>query len=94
MRLSELNPRWVSANECRVGVRFNCPHCPKPTATDLVPGILIYIPFSNPFDGGKPQDRSWARDGEDFETLSCSPSINVTNHWHGFLINGEMIQCQ
>lgn len=34
---------------------------------------------------------AWQRTGDDFETLSCTPSIDASQagHWHGFITNGE-----
>jgi Family of unknown function (DUF6527) len=35
---------------------------------------------------------AWQRTGDDFETLSCIPSIDASQsgHWHGFITAGEI----
>lgn len=37
-------------------------------------------------------DFAWGRTGDDFETLSITPSIDASaaKHWHGFITNGEI----
>jgi hypothetical protein len=34
----------------------------------------------------------WQRTGDTFETISLSPSVDVSDsgHWHGFITNGEV----
>jgi hypothetical protein len=93
MRLADLNPRWRSTGFGRkgMGVSFECPHCRD---------ILVGVWFVNPIDGGPPfrgtredgtPELLWSRTGETFDTLSTSPSIDVSarGHWHGFITNGE-----
>lgn len=86
MKLTELTPEWRDIGEGRrgQGVEFQCPHCNK---------RRIFVPFENPLDGGKPIQSStnlWKREGETFETLTLSPSINQIGHWHGWIRNGEV----
>lgn len=100
MKLTDLNPEWVSHGgdgvfssatgepiplRERVGVGFDCPKCG--------PIHRAFIPFANPFDGGPPtHPMAWQRTGEDFDTLSLHPSILRRDcGWHGFITNGEII---
>lgn len=105
MKLSALNPRWVSSggegitdsvtgapipHRERVGVTFDCP-CGKC-------GKRGYIPFQNPIDPQAPiNSAGWHRTGDTFETLSLTPSILRTEPhgcgWHGFLTNGVFAPC-
>jgi hypothetical protein len=114
MRLIDLEPQWVvsafrdaqgvvwpSQSEPvnarhGMGVMFRCP-VHYPTDCDFA---YLYIPFSNPVDGGPPplegQGRArahfWQREGDTFETLTLRPSIKFPEdgpeHWHGFITNG------
>ncbi len=100
MRLTELDPRWISVTGRHgQGVSFECPHC-----RDSYLGVW----FANPIDGGPPigeKERThtdkngrvrvnplWTRQGDTFETLTLTPSIDVSEagHWHGFITNGEV----
>lgn len=108
MKLLDLEPRWAGygglhglpeaeGKRCYIGVVFLCPHC---RATRL--GVL----FDNPIDDGigwlvdhwptnqemRSARKLWHREGETFDTLSLSPSIDVSahGHWHGFIRNGEI----
>lgn len=48
--------------------------------------------------GGLPIDKSvkrpqaWKWDGN-IERPTLTPSINHINHWHGYLTNGEFVEC-
>lgn len=35
---------------------------------------------------------AWTRVGDDFATMSCTPSVDASasGHWHGFITNGEV----
>ncbi len=35
---------------------------------------------------------AWTRTGDDFATMTCTPSIDASasGHWHGFITNGEI----
>lgn len=105
MKLTELNPSWLGHGGEGVtnsithepipythgaGISFDCPcGC----------GKKIAVMFNNPLDGNKISNRNayWNRSGDTFETLTLTPSIlnrNIednTEHWHGFITNGEII---
>lgn len=104
LKLTELNPEWLGRGGEGVydkdhnpisythgaGISFDCPcGCEK----------KIAIMFNNPLDGKRFSNRNayWDRSGDTFETLTLSPSIlnwNIedhSEHWHGFITNGEII---
>ena len=105
MRLVELDPRWVGSGgpgvqdaqgnavpaRAGIGLMFKCPcGCSVP----------CFVHFSNPMDGGPPVSGgapTWVRVGEDFETITLTPSIlrsrGCEKQWHGFITNGEIITC-
>lgn len=103
--------RWDSADGTqhyydtpprRGGITFNCPvhtekcvHCGQ----FLPQTHRLCVFFANPVDGLPPQvaEHLWQRAGDDFETLTLSPSIDASQHvvdgvicWHGFITNGEI----
>jgi len=89
VRLTELNPKfWSEPSKQRgLGLIFRCP-C-RPGCTFLIP-----VAFKNPVGGGEPcnDEHLWQREGETFETLTLSPSIDASKmgHWHGWIKNGEV----
>jgi hypothetical protein len=101
-KLVELNPRWVGhggegvtqhgqpvPRRERVAISFDCP-CGR--------GERVCVEFSNPVDGGGPtrsDGHTWHRDGDTFETLSLTPSLQRMDEcrWHGYLTRGELIPC-
>lgn len=105
MRLTDLQPRWVSyggegvsnadgspiPERAQIGVMFECPcGCALP----------CFVSFKNPPDGGPRYDTrtGWHRDGDTFETLTLSPSILRSKEkggcgWHGWIQNGEVRTC-
>ncbi len=105
MKLTDLHPQWVySGGEGisdkdgnpvpfreKVGISFDCPcgKCPEGFSNS------VYLSFENPPDGGPPVGNSphWHRQGEDFETISLSPSILRIGGcgWHGYVTNGEIV---
>ena len=72
--------------------------CECPIHTDC----WIHVPFRNCIDGGpphQPERALWNRIGEDFETLTLSPSIRILGgeggcEWHGFIKNGCFETCE
>lgn len=107
MRLTELEPRWVGftipEGTARIGVGFLCPHCkdqrlvvffrPFIDPSDIVRLALWKLPDApDPNTGVIRPVHWWARTGEDFDTLTLTPSVDASNHghWHGFIQNGEI----
>lgn len=84
-----------------IGVSFLCP-CPEHTAQrtgddDHDFSLRVFVPFTNPLDGGAPPDprTTWDREGDTFETLTLRPSILRSRDrggcgWHGFVTSGEV----
>jgi len=108
MKLTELNPRWLTplghpADGVRfiAGVSFLCPHCLKQRLA------VFFEPAIDPENVGDYMSPKWPwgsgpfwhRDGETFDTLTLSPSIDTCSnaaridfpgHWHGHITNGEI----
>ena len=105
--LIDLDPAWVGAGgegisdqagnpvPARHGVGLAC-ECPCGC------GSRLYVGFENPLDGGPPhvpEHPLWKRTGETFETLTLIPSIQRHKigedgcTWHGFITNGEAVNC-
>lgn len=102
MKLSTLQPSWVGHGgegisdrdgkpiplRERIGITFKCP-----CGAACVP---VFVPFSNPEGGGppvvSPGGHSWTREGNTFETLTLTPSIQRVEgcRWHGYVTNGEV----
>lgn len=100
MRLNELNPKWIALKENgdAIGVTFLCPHCrqvhvgvyfAQPVDIDGVLGIDPSLPL---FIAQHPENLYWQRNGDTFEALTLTPSIDTSQHghWHGFVTNGEV----
>lgn len=99
MRLTELEPRWGIDADIVIGgvnrhdpdrhgmaLTLNCPHCRV---------IRLAVFFANPIDGKPPSDDAtqlWQREGEDFQTLTLTPSIDASahGHWHGWIKKGQV----
>lgn len=91
MRLSELNPQFLSSGGVAktegVGVAFDCP-CGNHDEEHR-----CYVPFENPIGPGPTGKREgWVREGDSFETLSLRPSIYRKHGcgWHGYITKGEV----
>ena len=105
MKLTDLNPKWITVDGKRCGVRFDCPCCRSPEGAQC----LVAVPLAPPLDDDKPLSthaaayvaKGWARTGDTFETLTLSPSIWVKggackpdgSGWHGFVKDGEISTC-
>ena len=106
-RLSDLEPRWIGfeipEGSARIGVGFLCPHCreqrlvvffkPFLDPCDIVRLALWKLPDApNPNTGEIKSVNYWGRTGDDFETLTLTPSVDASahGHWHGFITNGEV----
>jgi hypothetical protein len=101
MKLSELNPRWIGCLwDClkgiKFGITFDCPHCRDQRLAILFKnpfGDLEKLPLALWADPRKDQAANlWEREGETFELISLSPSIDAGpfGHWHGFITKGEI----
>lgn len=89
MRLTDLQPVWLTDGPGIVGVLFNCP-CAKCRGD----GCKLGVRFANPTNGVPPtpndearvannRGRRWVRIGDSFETLSIQPSIDATKDRDG-----------
>lgn len=95
MRLTDLEPHWYVLEEGgqRVGLTFLCPHCKVQRI-----GVAFHHRGHEAIDDDyvmahSPQtNHIWTMDGDSFENLSLSPSVDAsaTGHWHGFVTNGEI----
>lgn len=95
MRLIDLNPHWFVLEDGgpRVGLTFDCPHC---RMTRL--GVAFHHSARQALDdayilakhGAPDAQHIWTMTGDDFPTLSLSPSVDASasGHWHGFITDG------
>lgn len=108
MRLIDLQPRWIERAGERVMFIFKCPHCPGSTTWLSCKRVamktseqydLIAAHCADLRDDGAlhevvstKQDVAWTIIGDDFETMTVSPSIDASpsGDWHGFIRNGEI----
>lgn len=93
MKLTDLKPKWFAeaGNPDIVGITFDCPHCQTQR---------LGVAFKEEIDrDGLPNDVHWSspglkwhREGDTFETLSLSPSVDASQsgHWHGYIKNGSI----
>jgi hypothetical protein len=101
MRLSELNPKWCALREGgdAIAISFECPHCREcklvvffadPVDTNGLPGIDLDVTH---YIAEHPERPYWHRTGDTYDTLTLSPSVDVSKHghWHGFVTNGDII---
>ena len=95
-RLVDLNPEWMTKDGVGIyGIRFDCPcGAPKRDAPGshfhgwpVCDGGRVGVHFSHA------EGNCWQRTGEDFETLTLSPSLHLEGHWHGWLQNGVLTSC-
>jgi len=96
--------QWAAASPpFYIGVSFLCPHCehtPCPTC-GTQRGKRLAFSFWPPIDPEQVLGRMFKDyphngfhkrvSGETFGTLTISPSIGLDPHWHGNLINGELL---
>jgi hypothetical protein len=77
-----------------IGLSFECP-----CSTAGAPCQRVFVALSNPLDGGQPVispgQPTWERRGDDFASLTLSPSIQRIGGcgWHGWVRDGEVIEC-
>lgn len=97
MRLSELHPRFFinRTSDHPIGITFECPCC---LGSGQRLAVAIHMDGTNfDPDPDNPQqlptdERVWSVvDGDSFENISLSPSIDASDagHWHGYITNGE-----
>ena len=102
MKLTELNPEWLTRGGKRIGIRFICPHCndqrlvigfDKALDGEGYTGIVINREGPIAWMMGGEGNNGWSVQGDTFETLTITPSIDVSQHghWHGSITNGEMV---
>lgn len=100
MKFIELNPRWIGPplwstdDPYYIGVRFSCPHCGKAIAVFFDPPIdpnRLAEKYGWTHTGAPDFRPRWRRYGDSFETLTLSPSIDVSGHWHGNITNGDVV---
>lgn len=66
-RLIECNPRWATQDERVCYLIFDCPEGHADCSH--------IIPFTPALDGTQVPGTTWAREGDQFDSLSLSPSI-------------------
>jgi hypothetical protein len=105
VRLVDLAPRWFDVpglGTDKDGITFLCPHCQEVRlgvqfANPVQGGVgvlmsnkdkLRHVHELGTFD--VPPGYLWQRDGETFETLTLTPSVDASKsgHWHGSISNG------
>jgi hypothetical protein len=84
--LIELNPEWIGLTRTSSGegMTLVCPTCG--------PRHCLAVYFSNPLDGKESapwQGMKWEREGDTFDTLTISPSINYPC-FHGWIEDGKV----
>lgn len=57
----------------------------------------FYIGFANPLEGPPTNDGApkWQRIGDSIDVLTLTPSVQRMSkcRWHGFVTNGEAVEC-
>lgn len=106
MRLTELEPRWWGdGDRHHLGITFLCPHCQvvrlgiafsnPPDGAQAhsleTTSLMWHVHQARTFD--VPPGCLWHRTGDDFETMSVTPSVDASKsgHWHGHIANGEIL---
>jgi Family of unknown function (DUF6527) len=90
-RLIDLEPKWVYHRTPFSGppdaVRFECPEA------DGGCGSHHVIPVSPAKDGSATEARHWDRHGDDFATMTISPSIRCAGacRMHVTVVRGEIL---
>lgn len=93
MRLTDLNPRWYAHGNSPdvVGITFDCPCCRTQRLGVLFKEEIDRDGLPNDVHWAR-TDRKWHREGDTFETLTLSPSVDASGvgHWHGSVTNGAV----
>lgn len=102
MKLADLDPRWKAVDgDPHAALAFKCPCCQKVWLTCKFVPMKMSDQMRLFEDEGKAsggqvvptrQEFAWSRQGDDFATLSITPSVDASasGHWHGFVTNGEI----
>jgi len=105
MKLVDLDPRWmVDAAGNRIGFVFRCPNPKKPwwmsCFAQPTPSRDQWAAFQRIFGEdfsvqGCKEHVGWTIAGDDFATLNVTPSIDGSEGgtWHGYITDGEIINC-
>lgn len=104
MRLTELNPRWVTfqnpppedeGKRWYIAISFDCPHCRSQRIVvyfepEIDDGYSWKFSTWEHFANRGHEGPRWHRTGETFEDITLTPSVDVSQmaHWHGFIENG------
>lgn len=88
-RLIDLNPQWIDTSIARgVMISYDCP------CGEACGFTRVVLALKNPLEGEPLKNRKlWTRSGEDFATLTLSPSVHAVGHWHGWVRNGMVTSC-
>lgn len=96
MKLIDLKPHWFAVDGLRCGLIFDCPHC-RTTRLAVAFHHHALAEIENAAilarHGAQDVQHIWDLQGQDdFNTLTLSPSIDVSasGHWHGFIIAGNI----
>lgn len=96
MRLTELDPRWL-AN--RQGIVYRTPGAAHGWLCTMFGPTLITTQWALCKEVGVDPalvhpslaTHGWDHTGDDFETLTITPSIDLRGGWHGYITNGEIV---
>lgn len=97
LSLTELRARPLTATTGQWHeIAFLCPRCQShEIAVAFWSGAPGNVQVGHTEEGAPIIQRMWHQEGDDFDTLSLTPSINreglgdKCGGWHGFITNGE-----
>lgn len=78
--LTELNPKWISLDNEIIGLHFTCP-----IDGDDCPSVRLAVYWKHP------KGINWQKQGETFENITISPSLDATKSgckFHGWVKHG------
>lgn len=95
MKLFDLDPHWW-ASDVDTGLSFQCPHCRTQrlaVAMDTPTQALMRTLHKDAIQLTHVDGKHWHREGETFDVITLSPSIDASahGHWHGFIRNGDVV---
>lgn len=106
MRLTELDPHWIGLCPGHAwGLSFVCPCCARNGKEDRIAvffdeaiGLqLLERVIGRAVINHEAMEllskHKWHREGETFDTLTLTPSVDASEHghWHGFITNGAIV---